>query len=139
MDSEGLLALPALQRVRDRDVGLVTAPGGRGLLAPTLRERGAHVRRADVYERDATAPSARAIAQLRAMDGPAALALTSAEALTSVLAALPPDAAAILRSARAIAASERLAALARDHGFENVIVARGPRVRDLFQALDRIT
>src|SRR5688572_24109224 len=40
MDSEGLLALPALQDVRGRDVGLVTAPGGRGEITPALRARG---------------------------------------------------------------------------------------------------
>ena len=41
MDSEGLLALPVLQEVHGRDVGLVTAPGGRGEIAPALAARGA--------------------------------------------------------------------------------------------------
>src|SRR5690606_35454972 len=40
-DSEGLLALPTLRRVAGTSVGLVTAPGGRGLLQPTLEARGA--------------------------------------------------------------------------------------------------
>src|SRR5690606_29004115 len=33
MDSEGLLALPQLREVQGLDVGLVTAPGGRGVIA----------------------------------------------------------------------------------------------------------
>ena len=67
MDSEGLLELPALQELAGIDVGLVTAPEGRGLLAPALRERGAELLRADVYVREPialsplrTAPAARA-------------------------------------------------------------------------------
>ena len=69
MDSEGLLAVPALQHVRGRSIGLVTAPGGRDHLAPALRARGADVRRADVYARVPIAPSPRALARLRAMQG----------------------------------------------------------------------
>src|SRR5690606_22867134 len=57
MDSEGLLALPALGDVQGLDVGLVTAPGGRGVIAATLARRGARVLRANVYERVAIAPS----------------------------------------------------------------------------------
>ena len=51
MDSEGLLAMPALCEVDGRSIGLVTAPGGRNRLAPALQSRGAEVCRADVYER----------------------------------------------------------------------------------------
>ncbi|HVJ38659.1 MAG TPA: uroporphyrinogen-III synthase, partial [Stenotrophomonas sp.] len=49
MDSEGLLGLPVLAAAEH--VGLVTAPGGRGLLAAALAERGVAVTRADVYQR----------------------------------------------------------------------------------------
>src|SRR5690606_3210293 len=57
MDSEGLLALPALGAVRGRSIGLVTAPGGRNLIAPTLARRGARIVRAEVYARVAVAPA----------------------------------------------------------------------------------
>ena len=60
MDSEGMLAMPALHAVAGRRIGLVSGDGGRDLLAPALRLRGAEVRRADVYARCVpTAPSAR--------------------------------------------------------------------------------
>ncbi|WP_407353611.1 uroporphyrinogen-III synthase [Luteimonas sp. R10] len=134
MDSEGLLALPALREVDGEDVGLVTAPGGRGRIGAELRRRGARVLRADVYARVATAPSPRALAQLRATTTPLLLALSSGEALQRSLAALPADAVARLRGARVIAASARLAALARRRGFTDIAIATDARPRSLLAA-----
>ena len=134
MDTEGLLALAALREVAGLDIGLVTAPGGRGELAPELERRGARILRADVYERRLVRPSARAVASLRALRGPAWLALSSAGALDAVLDGLPGDARARLLEARVVAASERLAALAREAGFARVVVARSARPRDLVAA-----
>lgn len=135
MDSEGLLALPALQQVAGRDVGLVTAPGGRDAIAPALRARGARVLRVEVYAREAVAPAPRALERLRHTTAPVVLALSSGEALRRVLAAVPGDVAAILRRARVVAASARLAALARELGFADIVLARGPRPRDLLAAV----
>ena len=123
MDSEGLLALPALAAVRGTRVGLVTAPGGRDRIAPALHARGADVLRADVYERIATFPAPRALAALRTLRGPAWLALSSGEALQLLLAALPDDARARLARACVVAASPRLAQAARDAGFDVGAVA----------------
>lgn len=134
MDSEGLLDLPGLQALRGSRLGLVTAPGGRGLLQPALQARGAQVVRADVYAREPLPPPPRAVAALRATHGPLVLAISSGEALTQVLAQLPADAAATLRAARAVAASARLAALAREHGLREVVVAAGPRPAQLVAA-----
>lgn len=135
MDSEGLLALDALQHVAGLTVGLVTAPGGRGEIEPALRRRGAQVLRADVYERTEIAPSQRAIDALRATAGhPVWLALGSGAALDTLLRALPADAAGVLRSARVAAASERLASLAREHGFPSVVVAASAMPGDLVAA-----
>jgi uroporphyrinogen-III synthase len=139
MDSEGLLALPALRAVRGLDIGLLTAPGGRDRIAPTLQRRGARVLRADVYARIPVAPSARAIATLRALDAPAWLALGSGEALLHVLATLPPDAVAILRGCALVVASERLAELARAHGFARIAIADDARPRSLLEAAARAT
>lgn len=134
MDSEGLLALEPLQQVSGLTIGLVTAPGGRGELQPALQRRGAQVLRADVYERIELAPSTRAIAALRALEGPAWLALGSGAALDVVLAALPADAAAALRLAAVSAASERLARLAAERGFTRIVVAASAMPADLVAA-----
>jgi uroporphyrinogen-III synthase len=127
MDSEGLLALPALQDVRGMDVGLVTAPGGRGVIAATLAARGARVLRANVYQRVPVPPAPRAVAALRALDAPAFLLLSSGEALEHVLASLPAEALAALRRAAVVAASERLAELARGRGLAVAAVAASAR------------
>lgn len=131
MDSEGLLALPALQQLDGERVGLLTAPGGRGALVPALQARGAQVLRADVYERVSIPLSPTALASLNATTAPLSLALSSGEALQRVLDALPDDLRGRVRQARVLAASERLATLARAHGFVDIAVARGPRPAQL--------
>ena len=134
MDSEGLLALPALRDVRDCDIGLITAPGGRNRIGPDLKARGARVRRADVYVREAIALSSASIARLRAFAGPLLLPVSSGEALSAALTAAPADIATRLRGAVVLAASERLAAFARDAGCIDVRVAAGPRPAQLLAA-----
>ena len=134
MDSEGLLALPQLQHVDGLAVGLVTAPGGRGELAPALQRRGAHVLRADVYERVPVPLSAQALEALRALEGPAWLALSSGAALDTLLAALAPEDADRLRRAAVVAASDRLAALAHARGFGRIVVAASALPEDLLAA-----
>jgi uroporphyrinogen-III synthase len=134
MDSDGLLASPDLQDVDGRDIGLVTAAGGRELIAPTLRARGARVLRANVYARIATRPSPRAINDLRALHAPAWLMLSSGAALEQLLATLPADAITALRSAHVAAASDRLARLAQSHGFSHIVTAASAMPRDLVDA-----
>ncbi|MGH8078964.1 MAG: uroporphyrinogen-III synthase, partial [Lysobacter sp.] len=131
MDSEGLLALPQLQSVDGAKIGLLTAPGGRGVLAPALQARGAQVVRADIYERVPATLSRHEVERLIALDAPAVLALSSGEALQRVLAQLPAHAAERLRNVRVSAASERLAALARELGFTDVAQASGPSAAQL--------
>ncbi|TKS53175.1 uroporphyrinogen-III synthase [Luteimonas yindakuii] len=136
-DSEGLLAMPQLAtgEVRGRTVGLVTAPGGRGRIAAELATRGARVVRADVYVREPLPLDAEQVARLLATgDAPLLLPLTSGEALQRVLDALPAAAAQRLRTARVVAASERLAELARDAGFAQAQAAHSPRPEALLMA-----
>jgi uroporphyrinogen-III synthase len=134
MDSEGLLTLPALQDISGSAIGLLTAPGGRDLIAPTLRARGATVYRADVYAREIIALSPVSLARLRAFDGPLLLPVSSGEALQRVFERAPPDIAARLRGAQVLAASARLAALARTLGCTDVRIAAGPRPQQLLAA-----
>lgn len=137
MDSEGLLALPGLRDVEGADVGLVTAPGGRGVLASSLQARGARVLRADVYERVPAAVGDAACARLATASGPLWLALSSGEALQRVQRALPAGAWQRLLGARVAAASERLAAQARQDGFGGIVLATGPGPRALVEAMAR--
>jgi len=72
-------------------------------------------------------PSARAIANLRTLTAPPWLLLSSGEALLQLLGTLPRDAVALLRKSRVVAASLRLAELARAQGFTRVAVADNAR------------
>lgn len=126
MDSEGLLGLPLLASVAGLRVGLVTAPEGREFLAPALRQRGAAVARADVYARAPVALSAAALRRIRALDAPAALALSSAGALRELHARAPADVLQRLRGLLVVAASARLQRLAQENGFTDVRQAEGP-------------
>ncbi len=137
MDSEGLLALSALAQVHGRAIGLVTAPGGRGLIAATLQRRGARVLRAEVYERVPIARSARTLQRLMALHAPMWLALSSGEALERILPTLPPAARRHLQRAHVVAASARLAHCAREHGFTGIVTAASARPRDLMLAAAR--
>ncbi|HET8818915.1 MAG TPA: uroporphyrinogen-III synthase [Xanthomonadaceae bacterium] len=131
MDSEGLLALPALQAIDGSGVGLVTAPDGRGVLAAALESRGARVCRADVYVREPVRPPARAVQALLALRVPAVVLLSSGGALAALLDGLAPLAQDRLRGLAVVAASDRLQALATAEGFAPVLRAAGPRPAQL--------
>ncbi|MBS0194550.1 MAG: uroporphyrinogen-III synthase [Proteobacteria bacterium] len=134
-DSEALLALPELGEVHGRRIGLVTAPGGRGLLAAALRERGATLCVAEVYARQPARLSQAHIRRFMAAPDLGAVCVTSAEALDNVLARLPDAARMKLLRAVAVVSSTRLGAIARARGFATTVLARSPTPRELFAAL----
>ncbi len=134
MDSEGLLALPALTDLHARSVGLVTAPDGRGVLAPALRARGAQLQLAEIYERQPLQIAPATLQRLHALPEAACVALTSAGALQHVLRQLPATSGARLFALPAIAASARLVETAMQAGFAHVIQAEGPRPAQLVAA-----
>lgn len=137
MDSEGLLAMPALNDVAGRRIGLVTGAGGRNLLAPALRERGARVARADTYRRVPVALSARGqsgLAALLAAPRRILLVLSSADALEGLLAQTAPALRQRLTAIPVVAASARLAQAAEVAGFRRITVASSARPADLLHA-----
>jgi len=140
MDSEGVLAMAELQSVGGLALGVITAPGGRGLLVPALRERGAEVRVAEVYQRADLQGGARRLAAF-ADDPGAVLVASSAEAFGR-LEALVPEASSVrgraLRLRPVVVSSPRLAALADHAGFVRVVVAEGPTPAALIAAASRV-
>ena len=134
-DSEGLLALPGLQQVARRRVGVLTAPGGRDLIAATLARRGAEVVRAEVYAREPHPPGAVRLSALDRLPTRTALLVSSAEAFDVLWTALDAPRRARLARRRTVASSERLAAKLRACGFMKVFVAAGARPAQLLDAL----
>lgn len=129
--------MPELQDVCDGSIGLVTAPGGRGMLGPALIERGAHVIRADVYARRSIAFSTRALAALdAALASPqrVLLILSSQDALERLLAERPLDCHSVMADIAVVAASQRLADIARSAGFQHITVATSASPAALLQA-----
>lgn len=133
-DSEGLLALPEMRGLRGCRVALIGAPGGRELLAQTLRDRRARLTCIAVYHREAPRYSPRQLAALEQAQAPLLVLLSSAEALANLRAALPLHLFARLAAGEIVVSSERLAGFARTSLFANVHVAAGPAPMDLLNA-----
>lgn len=133
-DSEGLLALPQLAAVQGRRFVLVGAPGGRDLIAPTLRARGARVEPIHVYARGRPRLTRRHFAALAAAADPVVTLLSSGEALEHLVALLPPAVLERLRHGSLVVSSTRLAAAAQGHGFGSVHVAASAASADLLAA-----
>ena len=134
-DSEALLAHEELQQVRDESIGLITAPGGRGLLASELRARGARIVVAEVYRRQALRL---ADARLRALDrlpDSSALLMTSGESFALLWQALDDAARTRLLRRPCVVASARLEAEARALGFSLVLRAGDARPASLLATL----
>lgn len=137
-DSEGLLAVPELADVRGRRFALVGAPGGRELIATTLRARGAEVEPVHVYERMPPRWRARQLLALAQAPEPLITLLSSGEALSNLVARLPHEALQRLRRGALVVGSERLAASARANAFADVHVAASALPADLLNAAQKV-
>lgn len=137
-DSEGILALPALQHVAGQRIAIVGAPGGRGLLARELGSRGATVTHVHVYRRVPARLGRQHVDALqRATRQPLYVLLSSAEALANILAALPHDAHCALLAGTAVASSARISDAALTAGFRRALPAASAHAADLLAAVVR--
>lgn len=133
-DSEGLLALPGLADVDNRRIAIVGAPDGRGLIAATLRERGAEVDEWSVYRRGPAAWHASQLAAIDAAPNPLRVVLSSTQSLRNLRDHLPATTWQRLRDAGWIASSERLADALRESGACDIVVAASASGADLVAA-----
>jgi uroporphyrinogen-III synthase len=134
-DSEALLELPELRSPEGRDIGLVTAPGGRGLIAETLARRGARVHVAPVYRREPVVPRADRLRAALATPPTCALLVSSAEAFDGLWPVLPADAQEQLRQRPVVASSPRLAVMLAARGFGTIVPAAGAAPSRMLDAL----
>lgn len=140
MDSEELLAHPALAAATGRRIVIFKGVGGRELLARRLAQRGAAVTECALYRRrlpaTASRESLRALLAERAIN---VLLLSSAEALTNLL-GLPGGGAAgtIPPGLTLVTPGERVAAQARDAGFSAVEPAANATDAAMLAVLQRL-
>lgn len=124
MNSETLLANPQLLAVNGQRILIVRGVGGRETLAHTLRERGALVDYCEVYERHA---AHYATPQLRDFfeAGNCAIIANSGETLLALLAQADAEQQRDpLLQTPIIVPGERVAQLAEENGFANVVTAK---------------
>lgn len=133
-DSEGLLELPALQRMTGRRVLIVRGVGGRELLAETLRARGAAVDYAECYER--TPPATPVDVLLAAWNDRVlhAVTITSSEGLRHLHALLPEAGRRHLEATPLFVTHERMRATASALGLHDIVLTT-PGDEGLYAAL----
>jgi len=120
-DSEALLAHPALQSVSGQRIVILRGEGGRDLLGPTLKRRGATVAEWLCYRRQAPADLAsKLVAVLN--NSPDAWVVTSSEALAHLEAVWPDG---LARSAPLFAPHPRIADAAKSAGWMTILSQSG--------------
>ena len=117
-DSEALLRLPALQAMKGKRVVIFRGGAGRPLLGDALKARGAEVEYADCYRRvPARSDPAPLLAQWHQVH---AVTISSAEGLDNFITLLG---AAKVAATPLFVPHERVAARARSHGMQEIIIA----------------
>jgi uroporphyrinogen-III synthase len=126
-DSEGMLALPCFSAAASHGAAfaLIRGEGGRDLIASTLRDRGARVDEASVYQRSLDPQAVDAISQLIVQNKPSAMIVTSSESLALLIRAASHSLVEALCKIHVIAPHGRIAQVARALGFNQVTVCDG--------------
>ena len=123
-DSEGLLALPALQSgaIRGKRIVIFSGNDGRELMREKLIKRGAAVDAITAYRRRAPNTPPTGLLELLRSRKVSALSAMSSDAITNLVPLIPAaERGALLFALPVYASHERIAATARDAGFRNVI------------------
>jgi len=140
MDSEALLALPAVQQMAEQKVIIFKGVGGRTALTDALRQRGARVDHCEVYRRQpcATAPDALAANDFGGGDDDCVLAY-SGESVEFIDAAITASGKKNIHQCRLVVPGPRVAHIARTLGFTNLVVAENATDAAMLAALKSMT
>lgn len=126
-NSESLLAMAALQSLDKRRVGLITAPGGRGLIEPELVKRGARVRVVHTYQRKVIPVSAEQLDAIDKLQPPFVVLCSSHEVFQSFWQQISPALQSKLLQGFWVLSSARLQALLQEAGILNTFVSPAPQ------------
>lgn len=123
-NSEGLLSLPELQHVNNKDIVIVRGDGGREFLAETLQSKGAKTHYFEAYQRIWRQLSPN-IAQHWRRNNVNCIVITSNALLKSIVQLVTASDEYWQNICVWVVASERIAQQAREFGLANVINANG--------------
>ena len=135
MNSEGLLALPQLQQLEGARVLIVKGEGGRQTLAEELGRRGARVDELACYRRAAPELAPRELAAMLTQWDIEMVMISSGEGLSNMLALLSPAETTKFSCITLLVPSPRVADLAHNAGFEQVITAENASDSAMLRAL----
>ena len=133
--SEGLLQHPRLAQVTGQRVAVIGAAGGRGVLAASLRRRGAQVHEVHVYRRVPARLTRRHADAVSALPATRYVLLSSVETLRQLQCSLDTQVWAYLCASTAVVSSQRLHQAARAAGFQCVRAAASALGSDLLRAV----
>ena len=135
MDSEGLLALPALSDLRGDRVLIVKGEGGRQALRDALADRGAQVDELHCYRRVCPALPAGKLAEILLEQQVGTIMISSGEGLAKMLTLLSERETTKFRDIALIVPSSRVAAIAQRAGFSDITTAENAGDVAMLQAL----
>ena len=124
-NSEALLAMPALQQVKNQKILIMRGAGGRETLADELKKRGAIVDYCEVYQRQMPDIENSFVVDLLNKHQLDILTITSTEALQNLLRMLALQK-TLLLNVPMVVISERIKKLAQTTGFKKIVVSSSP-------------
>jgi uroporphyrinogen-III synthase len=139
MNSEALLAHAKLQQVSEDKILIFRGKEGREYLAEQLMARGAIVAYCDLYQRQSPSQPAPLIDAFRHTQKQPVLAVHSGETLENVCEKINAEDVAWLKQQPVLLPGERVADMARQAGFTNVITAKNATHESMVAALSADT
>ncbi len=134
-DSEALLSMNVMQQVSGQRILLACGRGGRTLLQEQLKARGAEVQRLELYERYCPSYDMDAVEKLITLRQVNSIVATSSEMVSNLLHYFNPEQSS---DCRLLVPGARVAALAEQAGFQNIVVAEGADDASMISALQKI-
>lgn len=123
-DSEHLLKLDILQKIKNQSILLIQGQGGRPLIADTLRLRGAHLISLAVYRRELPALKQEYIDSIWQDDAVDIILFTSQESMQNLFTLFADAGRAWIQNKPCLVISERLAEAASILGIQTIISCR---------------
>ncbi len=134
--SEGLLALPQLQEISGQRVLIIKGEGGRGAVREELGRRGARVDELACYRRDRPRYAAGEVAAKLSNWHIQVIMISSGEGLANLLTLLSQEETSKFTAIALLVPSQRIAGLAQEAGFKQVITAENASDAAMVRALE---